>query len=961
MLLLLLFLLLPFCNTQNQVPNDGANTFVSEINKFKKMTFLRTLLVVILTGTFTNLMAQNGAIKGVVLDEQNLSMPGANIVLVSINKGTVSNAKGQFELLNVPEGSYELQVTYMGFETKTETVVVESNTTSKVKMNLTAATMVGDEVLIMGDRLKGQAKALNDQKNRSNISNIVASDQIGRFPDANIGDALKRVPGITMQNDQGEARDIIIRGMAPQLNSVTLNGERVPSAEGDNRRVQLDLIPSDMIQMIEVSKVVTPDMDADAIGGSVNLVTRSEASNKRISGTLGSGYNFLSEKPIWTGALILSDRFAKDKLGAILSMSYNNHNFGSDNIEAEWIDHETQGLLADEFQLRTYKVQRIRRSISLGLDYQLNTNNTITLSGMYNWRDDWENRYRFVAKDIGDAADDGNITKISDGLFNVAATAERQTKGGIGNDRIDNKRLEDQRTANVSLRGDHLIKNKIKINWSGTYAKASEERKNERYLQYTSEGIPMHLDITDTRRPNAFTTNENQWSDMELDELTEENQYTFEKDINGKLDVQFPINENGIIKVGGLYRSKNKERENDYAEYSLTNVPHPVFGNETLGEVPVSDQTNPDFLMGSQYRAGHFADKNFLGGLDLKNNSLYEKEDQPGEYVPGNYKAEEDITAAYIMTDYQLSPKLSTVVGVRMENTSVHYKGFSYDLDSDAIGTTEGSNHYTNVLPNLQFKFNARENTILRLAYSNTIARPGYYQLVPFEAYSQEDGELEIGNPELQPTSSMNIDFMGEHYFKNVGLFSVGYFYKDVEDFIYEQEIDDYNHPVYGTVDLKTFNNGQKASVSGIEAGFQKQFKGIGLYLNYTYTDTKIDGIVGRESETLQLPGSAKHMYNASLSYETKALVLRVSLNHASDYLDELGGEAFEDRYYDKQTFIDVNGSYAFTKNWRLFAEVNNITNQALRYYQGSENLTMQEEQYNMRFNLGLKFDLFGE
>ena len=120
-------------------------------------------------------------------------------------------------------------------------------------------------IVVMGDQARGQAKALNQQKTNVNVSNVISADQIGRFPDSNIGDALKRVPGIAMQNDQGEARNIVVRGLASELNSVTLNGNRIPSAEGDNRKVQMDVIPSDMIQTIEVNKTLTPDMDADAI------------------------------------------------------------------------------------------------------------------------------------------------------------------------------------------------------------------------------------------------------------------------------------------------------------------------------------------------------------------------------------------------------------------------------------------------------------------------------------------------------------------------------------------------------------------------------------------------------------------------------------------------------------------------------------------------------------------------
>lgn len=936
---------------------------------------LRILLLLVVLFTGITAIAQNSSLAGIILDEASLPMPGANIYIEELDKGTVSDVQGRFEFVNIPQGNYQVNISFMGYETRAESIQVEPRNTNYQEFELLPAVYEGKSVLVMGDRLKGQAKALNDQRNRPNISNIVASDQIGRFPDANIGDALKRVPGITMQNDQGEARDIIVRGMAPQLNSVTINGQRIPSAEGDNRRIQMDLIPSDMIQLIEVNKVVTPDMDADAIGGSVNLVTRSVATNKRISGTFASGYNFLSEQPIWTGALILANRFANKKLGAVLSMSYNNHQFGSDNIEAEWIDHDDLGIITDEFQLRTYEVQRVRRSISMGLDYQFSPTSSITLSGIYNWRDDWENRYRYVAADIEDAIDDGAYSLVSQGIWDIDATEERQTKGGIGNDRVDNRRLEDQRTSAYSLTGNHLIGNKIKLTWAGNYGRASEDREHERYLQYVGEELPMRMDLTNTKKPLVYSTSEDQWQLLEFDELTEETQNTFEEDVNGKIDLKIPIGTKSILQFGGVYRHKNKERNNNFFEYTPTGGQnegdsHPDFGgswdgveNEFtdlfLDEVPVSNESKSDFLAGDEYQAGNYADAHFLGGLALDNSGIYEAEDKPDEYVPGNYTAKENILGVYAMADLQLSDKLSVLAGLRVENTSIDYEGFSFDDDTEVIGSTSGSNDYTNVLPNVQFKYDLQENTIIRLAFSNTLARPGYYQLVPFVEFVPEDSELSRGNPDLDPTVSMNFDLMGEHYLEDIGLLSLGFFYKDVEDFIYEQEIDDFIDPVYGEVDLTVFNNGPKAKVGGLEAAIQKQFGGLGIYLNYTFTHSTTDGIEGREGEDIALPGTAEHMYNASVSYETKKLVLRVSLNHASDYIDELGGEAFEDRFYDEQTFLDFNGSYAINDNWRVFAEWNNITNQPLRFYQGTANLTMQEEYYNMRFNLGVKFDVF--
>ncbi len=216
-------------------------------------------------------------------------MPGATVVLTEMDgKGAITDVNGEFMIFNVTDGKYKLKVSFIGYAEIEQEIEVVGGSATPVKLNLVPGVLLDGNVLVLGDRLKGQAKALNQQRTNQNITNLVAADQIGRFPDANIGDAVKRIPGITMQGDQGEARNIIIRGMAPQLNSVTINGERIPSAEGDNRNIQMDLIPSDMVQSIEVNKAVTPEMDADAIGGSVNLVTRSAPDGFRVSGTLGS-------------------------------------------------------------------------------------------------------------------------------------------------------------------------------------------------------------------------------------------------------------------------------------------------------------------------------------------------------------------------------------------------------------------------------------------------------------------------------------------------------------------------------------------------------------------------------------------------------------------------------------------------------------------------------------------------
>lgn len=904
-------------------------------------------------------------LKGRVLDELGLSLPGATVMFVEYpEKGTITNVDGNFIITDLPEGDLTLRISYIGYATFEEKIGAFSGVSSTRSYRLQPGVKIAGEVIILGDRLKGQAKALNQQKNNTNITNVVAADQIGRFPDANIGDAMKRITGVTMQYDQGEARDIIIRGMAPQLNSVMINGERIPSAEGDNRRIQMDLIPSDMVQAIEVNKAVTPDMDADAIGGSVNLVTRKAPSGLRISGTAASGMNFLSNKPIWTGSAIIGNRFANDKLGVIFSTSYNNHNFGSDNVEAVWVENDNANeAILEEFDVRKYLVQRVRRSASLSMDYAISPKSTLFLTSMYNWRDDWENRYRFRVSRIEDAFDDGDVTSLGNGRYEILGRTSFQTKGGIDSDRVKNTRLEDQRVANVTLGGEHLLGSKIKFTWSGTYARASEARPNERYIDYRSGGQSLIMDINNPERPNVFFQNPSDASAIGLNSIWEENQDVWEEDFNSRFDFTAPVNDRGVLKFGGRLRNKEKVRDLSYIEYEP--VDEDAFG-ATNGSVPNSDQSDRDYLAGSQYQIGNFTTASFLGGLNLYNPSLFDATDLPEEYAASEYNATERITGGYTMLDYQLSKKLSMLAGLRLEHTSIDYTGNSYNIDNEVVVAQTGSDAYLNVLPGLHLKYDASENTIIRAAWTNTLARPNYFDLVPYKAFSRDDEEVEQGNHLLTPATSSNLDLMMENYFESIGIVSGGVFYKKINDFIYTRRLENFNDPDLGLVQFSQPQNGGSANVFGFELSFQRQldflpgfWKGFGVYLNYTYTESETTGVTEREAETLSLPGTAGNMFNASLSYETEKLVLRASLNATSDYLDEFGGNAFEDRYYDKQLFLDFNGSYAFTNKLRFFAELNNITNQPLRFYQGISSRTMQMEYYNMRMNLGLKFDLF--
>ncbi|MBP1840276.1 TonB-dependent receptor [Formosa algae] len=943
-----------------------------------------TLMLLIVTSF--SALAQTGQVQGLITDENKITIPGASVLIEQLNKGAVSDFNGKFTLVNVEAGTYTLVIKYLGYSEYSQEITVSPKQTTNLNIVLTEQATELDEVQVVSFGFGSQARALNTQKNKQNITNIVSTDQIGKFPDANIGDAVKRIPGITMQVDQGEARNIIVRGLAPQLNSVTLNGSRIPSAEGDNRNVQMDLIPSDMIQSVEVNKAVTPDMDADAIGGSVNLITRTSPQGFRFSATGGSGINLINDKRILNGSFLLGDRSKNNKFGWVVSASYNDSQFGSDDVEAEWDDEfeyntgeqdsEGEDILqelevnpyANISEIREYQIQRVRRSFSANFDYKLNDNNTLYFKSIYNWRDDRENRFR-LEQEILDGEDifSGDFNVDADGnLTAFPVEAKRQTKGGIDNDRSKNTRLEDQRMQNYSIGGEHLVNN-LQVDWMASYSKASEERLNERYLEYESEyGVTFN---NNTNKPNftPIDTDESDFSLYEFGELSEENQYTDETDFNALVNFEVPLHlldeENGTLKFGAKTRLKSKTRDNDFTEFSPEND-----DLEFLGNIPTKDYTRSDYSAGSQYQLGYFGTPEYLGNLDLYDADLFESEDKPDEYATANYDVKENVYAAYVMTNQNITDKLSFLFGLRLEHTDVDATGneIVFDTEGDYLGTSPvtSKNNYTNLLPGLHVKYDVTDNTVLRFAWTNTIARPNYVDIVPFREINNEDEEIVLGNPDLDPTTSMNFDIMAEHYFSSVGLLSGGVFYKDIQDFIYTYQFEDTDgYEVYQPF------NGDEASVFGFEAAFQRQLdflpgflKNLNIYLNYTYLKSDASGIRnedGEERNDLDLPNTAPNMFNGSLGYTNKYFSLRLSANYSDAYIDEIGGRAFEDRYYDEQFFLDFNARANLTKQLSLYVDVNNITNQPLRYYQGVSSRTMQMEYYKTRITFGLKYDLF--
>lgn len=241
---------------------------------------------------------------------------------------------------------------------------------------------------------------------------------------------------------------------------------------------------------------------------------------------------------------------------------------------------------------------------SVALDYKFDDNNTIFANAIYNWRDDRENRFRTTYDDIEPIYNGEEITGFE-------GRVKRQTKGGVDNSRNKNRRLEDQRVQNYSIRGEHLINSKLDLDWSANYAKAREYRPGERYIEYRQKGLEMTEDLSDLRFPLITTTGE-AVDEFKFNSVTENKDETSESEFGAKINIRFPFtiipSQKGRLRTGLRLRLKEKERNNIFYSYEPTGS-----GMDLLSEIQTSTFDGKNFNPGNKYIPGTFASTDLLG------------------------------------------------------------------------------------------------------------------------------------------------------------------------------------------------------------------------------------------------------------------------------------------------------------------------------------------------------------
>ncbi len=960
------------------------------------MFFLKKIIFFLLVSAFAISLAAQQSVSGRIIDSQSKEpLIGASISITNTTKGTITDADGRFTIDNINAFPVSLSIAFMGYETKEISV---DRPSSSIRIQLAPSSIELGEVVVEGIA-EGQIKAFVEMKRAENIKNVISAAQILTFPDLNAAEVLQRVPGITLQRDQGEGRFVQLRGTPPELTNFNINGEQIPSPEGDFRYVGMDIIPSDQIEAVEVTKVITPDMDGDGIGGSVNIRTKeAEEGPPQIRTALAAGYNNLRNTPIYNMQFSYGQRY--NKLGFHLNASFFENNQGSDNIEYKFTkgpffntDSQNQGqdnffVHYREAQLRHYAITRTRISVAPTLDYRFNKESKVYIRAMYNSFTDEEVRRRLIY-DLEDPLNENYF------LF-----------GGVDHD--VKARTKNQELTTLAVGGEHKI-GKIEVDYQVLYAGASETEGDRLEARFESPGqaIAINFDVSDPNYPRATfpvesnAGNATDYENFDLDEMILETSDVTETLITPRLNVTIPYNMNngqsGYFKFGGKIRSRIKERDirsQTFGAYSETSRLYPGQG-APLNLLTASDDFREDNLLNQGYVLEYMPSATILRDFYefYPQYFIFSRNETRKNSYNQDYRYEEDIYAAYGMIRHNIG-KLMVIAGARFERTDVtRNQSFAVILDGNrfvGIDTLNNSRVQDFFLPQLQLKYSITPNLNLRAAISYTYARPNYVDVIP--SREEDRNEVSIGNPDLNFPRSTNLDFLIEKY-TNGGIFSGGIFYKQIQDFVFSyKRFGREGAPGSGNFPVFEFTkplNGRDAEVYGAE--FQAQFKfdflpgflsDFGLFTNYTYTHSQaflprrtpanyasaiiIDPIeddlstffTEEDVEEISLPGQAEHTANVGLFYDSRRFFARLTANYQDAFLVEIGPDPDLDEFYDEALRLDFTMNYQISPNINIFNDWINITNTPLRFYLGTEDVIKQQEFYSWwtRFGIRAKF-----
>lgn len=898
-----------------------------------------------------------GTITGHVTDGTGTrALQSTQLRLVELGRVAEAGRDGSYRFPEVAPGTYTIEALYTGADPVRATVVVPA--TGDVNADIHIGSNIDSSIIVVG-QVANQASALSRQRAADGVESVLTRDAIGQFPDQNVAESLRRLPGVNIMNDQGEGRFVSVRGLDPELNAASVNGARLPAPESDVRSVALDVVPSELIESIEVKKSLTPDMDADTIGASIEINTTSAFDRKKdlYSVKLEGSYNDYADAVTPKGSFDFATRLT-DRFGISGGFSYYKRKFETDNVEAsDWTLSDDDIAYAETMEYRDYDVTRKRIGGTLNLDWMPTDTTKLYARGIYNQFDDHEYRRRltFVMNEqpaSGDA--DGAFFTDEDGRIEV----RRDLK-----DRFERQRIKSLVLGGTTETGPW------KLTYSGSWSESSEKEAGSidpiRWrARFDGDGVDVNFNYADPRVPTFAITSGN-------DLFTDPSEYKFnrveqtvlsdsrdrEYAIRGDISRAFATDGGTFTVQAGMkarWRKKSYDFNMNYyddADLDLADV----LGSQTYRLASI------DPVPGKGAATDYFYSHLDEFSLDPVTSEY--------ESAAADYSAKEDILATYMLGRWD-SATLRLIGGVRMEQTRNVLRGnlVETDGDSNVITPNVFTKNYTDWLPSFTARFEPSQGIVFRAAAYKSLVRPKLSQLAP-RFIVDEDGAAEFGNPDLKPYRAWNLDASAEWYFSSNGALSAGVFWKSIKN--YTAQIRDFDAGSYNGIDYteaKYYVNGDTAKVKGVELSFSQVMSflpapldGLLVNLNYTYTDAKAK-ITSYDSDdnaylrSIGLPNASKHTLNAVLGYEKGPISLRAAGTYRSKYLDELGDGPDTDRIVDNHFQLDLSAKYRILPGVRLFADWVNVNNAKYFAYQnfGGSRRLLQYEEYNWTVKFGM-------
>lgn len=900
------------------------------------------------------LIGQNHTIRGAISEKDSKEpIVGAKVILEGTTYRAISGLDGTFVINNVPEGSYKLISTYISYNEYTQNIVVNENKELKIYLIPESIEIEGVDI-VAARSIDSEASARATEKDAMNVLNVISAKEIEVSPDITVANVVQRVSGVSLErNNNGDGQHAIVRGMDKRYNYTLVNGIKIPSPDPRNRYIPLDIFPSDLLDRLEVTKALTPNMEGDALGGVIDMKMKNAPNYFTVNANVGSGYNqiwlqndyrrfdrsttqrnsprrafgndyaagvedFPLENISFTDYqppvnqvynLAIGNRFLNNKLGVLVAGSYQNTYRGSESMFMEmFVNQEDNTPYYQRVQIRQFSTQQIRSGAHAKVDYRFNNKHKLDLYLAAIHLNDFETRTRI-----------DTILSIGRGQ-------------GPGTGRIEIRERSRQRYQGVyngTLQGTHKFNDNWSADWSAVYSLATNDDPDMSELKWIT-AIVRDNQGNYIQDPIMYDTDyKRRWMNNTDQDLATYGNITYANKIKN-----IPIK----LLTGGMYRTKN--RTSYFDEYLLRTMPimQPWTGN-------VSDASW----------------------------QLFNRFGTPTD--PLNYDVMENVAAGYGMFKIDFN-KLHIMGGARIESTF-------FEWESQAppqIDGRTGRIDYLDILPSIHFKYMPNEKSNIRASYFSSISRPNFFEVIPYEI--NEEDFRERGNPFLKRTKADNFDIRYERYANALDKIMVGVFYKNIQDPI-ERSLFIQNQAVF----LQS-NNFGTATNMGFEFDFTKYIREFGVRFFYTYTNSEITtsklvrfrdengNLTSREDEqTRPLQGQSAHISNLSFLYKNQRTGTDVQLSTVYTGRRIIGVSPYLDNDIWQRGFIQMDLSFEqrIVPGIVAYVKINNLLNTPMQadillpntfnaeqapYIDASQNVLVWEDFYFQTYLVGLKFNL---